>query len=54
MSLTGKIDNKVTQVKVKYFPNLKPKEVELHAYEIFGRKELFRRLNSEKNRELIN
>ncbi|RLI48839.1 MAG: hypothetical protein DRO73_08135 [Candidatus Thorarchaeota archaeon] len=47
------VDNAVNSLKAKWFPNLPPEDVEIHAYEVIQQKGVYRSLGREKSLKLL-
>lgn len=47
------VDNEVNNLKTNFFPNLKPEDIELHAYEITSQKRVYRTLGQAKSLSLL-
>lgn len=47
------METRVRQLKLRYFPDLDPYEVELRSHDILQRKKAFKRLDDEQRRELM-
>ncbi len=47
------VDNAVNSLKMKWFPNLPPVEVEIHAYEVIQQKGIYKRLGRTNSLNLL-
>ncbi|MEJ2268068.1 MAG: hypothetical protein P8X70_03260 [Nanoarchaeota archaeon] len=48
-----RVDNALTKLKVEYFPNIPPEDIEFHAKQIRNKNGIFSHLDNEKVKELF-